>query len=109
MATDTGPIRFPGETAGRPTDPFAAPLDYTVADRLRVWAAKNGATAKQLGGPWHSKDDLWSARFRLGLPYSSPATSPKWPGTWLEFDRAASAAVDGDTATLQQALNNLDG
>lgn len=102
IATDTGPIRLPGEIPGTPTDPFAADLDADVADRLRAWAAKNGATAEQLGGAWHTKGDLWSARFQLGLPYSRPAI-------WWEFDRAASAAVDGDSAALAEALSRLDG
>ena len=76
-------------------------LDPGVAERLRAWAAENGATAEQLGGGWQTKDDLWSARFRLGLPYSRP-------GTWFEFDRAVTAAVDDDEATLARALARLD-
>jgi hypothetical protein len=107
MATDTGPIWLPGETAGTPTDLFAAALDDAVAERLRAWAARNGASADELGGPWHSKDDLWSARFRLGLPFRGPA-EPQVP--WLfEFDRAVRAAVDGDNAALVEALSRLDG
>jgi hypothetical protein len=106
MATDTRPIRLPGEIAGEPSDPFAAPLDPSVADRLRAWAARNGASADELGGAWYTKDDLWSARFRLGLPYSSPA-EPQVP--WLfEFDPAVRAAVDGDNAALVEALSRLE-
>jgi hypothetical protein len=74
VATDTGPIRLPGETAGTSTDRFAAALDPAVAGRLRRWARQNGATPEQLGSRWHTKDDLWSARFRLGLPHSRPGT-----------------------------------
>jgi hypothetical protein len=35
IATDTGPIRLPGEGAGGPGDPFTEQLDPDVARRLR--------------------------------------------------------------------------
>jgi hypothetical protein len=101
MATDTGPIRLPGEIPGTPTDPFAADLDPAVAERLRAWAARNRATADELGGAWSTKDDLWSAWFRLGGPY--------YTQTWWQFGKAATAAVDGDDAGLVEALRKFDG
>jgi hypothetical protein len=53
-----------------------------------------------LAGPWRTKDALWSARFRIGLPYGRP-------GAWLTFDDAVVAAVDGNDEILMDALATL--
>lgn len=101
MATDTGPILLPGESADDPSDPFLAPIDPDVSRELFAWAADHGATADALGESWRTKRDIWSARFRLGLPYDRP-------GTWFIFERAVTAVVDGDSLGLAAALEALD-
>ena len=101
MAIDTGPIRLPGETAGSASDPFAAPLEPRAARRLRAWAGEHEPDADVLGGPWHTRGDLWEARFRLGLPYERT-------GEWWPFEIVARAAVDGDERQLGYALARLD-
>ena len=100
IATATGPLRLPGEVAGRMSDPFGAHVDADVSRRLHGWALSNGATAQQLGVPWRTKDALWTARFRIGLPYGTP-------GPWASFDDAVAAVVDDDRAGLLEALEAL--
>ena len=101
IATATGPIRLPGEIPGRSSDPFAAHLDHDSSRRLFQWAVANGENARELAGPWRTKDALWSARLRIGLPHSRP-------GAWLTFDDAVQAAIDGDDAALMNSLATLD-
>ncbi len=101
IATATGPIRLPGEIPGRAGDPFSSPIDHDASRRLYDWAISQGLTAKQLSGPWRTKDALWTARLRVGLPHSRP-------GPWLDFDDAVAAAVDGDRGGLLKALAALD-
>jgi hypothetical protein len=101
IATATGPMRLPGEVAGRTGDPFGSHIDPDVSRRLYDWALSHGATAQQLGLPWRTKDALWTARFRIGLPYGLP-------GPWANFDDAAAAVVDGERADLVEALAALD-
>ena len=102
LATATGPLRLPGETAGRSSDPFADHIDSDASRRLFKWAVEQGVNARELAGPWRTKDALWSARLRLGLIYGRP-------GAWITFDDAVVAAVDGDDATLMNALAALEG
>jgi hypothetical protein len=92
---------LPGETAGRPSDPFSDHLDHDSSRRLYSWAVANGASKGDLAGPWRTKDALWTARFRLGLPYSRP-------GAWYLFDEAVAAAIDGDREALADALAALE-
>ena len=100
IATATGPTRLPGEVAGRVSDPFGSHIDPDVSRRLYDWALSNGATAQQLGAPWRTKDALWTARFRIGLPYGRP-------GPWVSFDEAVAAVVDDDRGDLLEALTAL--
>jgi len=100
IATATGPTRLPGEVAGRVSDPFGSHIDRDVSRRLYDWALSNGATAQQLGAPWRTKDALWTARFRIGLPYGRP-------GPWVSFDEAVAAVVDDDRGDLLEALTAL--
>lgn len=102
IATATGSIRLPGEVAGRSSDPFSAQLDHDASRRLFQWAVANGENARALAGPWRTKDALWSARLRLGLPYTRP-------GAWITFDDAVIAAIDGDDAVLMDSLATLGG
>ena len=102
IATATAPLRLPGEMAGRSSDPFAAHLDHDASRRLFQWAVANGESGRDLAGPWRTKDALWSARLRIGLPYSRP-------GAWVTFDDAVVAAVDGNEAVMMNALAKLDG
>jgi hypothetical protein len=97
----TAPIRLPGETAGRNSDPFAEKLEAVDSRRLHEWAIAHGANARDLSGPWRTKDALWAARLRIGLLYSRP-------GVWLAFDDAVVALVDGNEAALNDAMNALD-
>jgi hypothetical protein len=101
MASDSGPIRLPGEVAGTDSDPFAAPLAPKVALRLRAWAGEHEADGAMLGDAWRTRGDLWEARFRLGLPYGRP-------GEWWPFEIVTRAAVDGDDEQLGYALARLD-
>ena len=101
MATAIGPIRLPGETAGRSSDPFSDQIDHDASRRLFEWAKGQGIAANVLIGPWRTKDALWAARHRIGLPYGRP-------GPWVTFDDAVVAAVDGDRGTLMSALADLD-
>jgi hypothetical protein len=94
------PIRLPGETVGRNSDPFADKLEAVDSRRLYEWAVAHGANARELAGPWRTKDALWSARLRMGLIYSLP-------GVWIAFDDAVVALVDGNEAALNDALNAL--
>jgi hypothetical protein len=100
IATAAGPIRLPGEMAGRSSDPFAAHLDHDASRRLFKWAVANGENGRELAGPWRTKDALWTARLRLGLPYTRP-------GAWITFDDAVVAAIDDDDAVLMDALARL--
>ena len=100
LAMGTVPIRLPGETAGRNSDPFAEKLEAVDSRRLHEWAVAHGANARELAGPWRTKDALWSARLRMGLLYSRP-------GVWLTFDDAVVALVDGNEAALNDAMNAL--
>lgn len=100
VAIDKGPIRLAGEVPGEASDPFSALVDEGVSGCLLAWAHSHGATAEELGAPWATKDALWSARIRLGLPYSRSSD-------WYEFDNAMIAAVDGDQAALTTALEAL--
>jgi hypothetical protein len=100
LATSAAPIRLPGETAGRATDPYAVKLEADISRRLFDWAKGQGATAQQLAGPWRTVDGLWSARLRLGVIYGLP-------GSWVAFDDAVIAAVDDDRPALQEAISAL--
>jgi hypothetical protein len=100
LATSTGPIRLPGEMAGRASDPFAAHIEAVDSRHLFEWAVAHGANARDLAGPWRTKDALWSARLRLGLLYNRP-------GAWITFDDAVLALVDGQEGALADALNKL--
>jgi hypothetical protein len=102
IAVALGPIRLPGEMPGRQNDPFSDHLDHDASRRLFNWAIANGVSKSDLGGPWRTKDALWTARFRLGLPYSRP-------GAWYVFDEAVAAAIDGDREVLMDALAALEG
>jgi hypothetical protein len=101
IATATGPLRLPGEIAGRASDPFSSPIDHDSSRRIYDWAIAHGVTPQQLGGPWRTKDALWAARHRIGLPYGRP-------GPWVDFDDAVAAAVDGDRGALMEALAALE-
>ena len=100
LVTGTAPIRLPGETPGRPNDPFSEKLAAVDSRHLFEWAVAHGANARELAGPWRTKDALWSARLRLGLLYSRP-------GAWISFDDAVAALVDGNETALADALNAL--
>jgi hypothetical protein len=101
ISVATGPIRLPGETPGRPSDPFADHLDHDSSRRLFTWAVANGASKADLGGPWRTKDQLWTARLRVGLPYSHP-------GAWFIFDDAVAAAINGDQNAVFNSLAELE-
>ena len=98
MATDTGPIRLPGEVAGADTDPFTRELEHDTAHRLFAWAKEHGATAEELGSPWRTKADLWTAYFRIWMPGR--------PGAWHGFGKAMIAAVD-DGVQLASMIEDL--
>jgi hypothetical protein len=100
IATSASPIRLPGEVPGRTSDPFSAQIDHDASRRLYDWARSHGATAQELGTPWRTKDALWSARLRMGLPYIRP-------GAWIDFDDAVAGAVDDDRAALFESLDAL--
>lgn len=100
LAMGAAPIRLPGETVGRNSGPFADKLEAVDSRRLYEWAVAHGANARELAGPWRTKDALWSARLRMGLIYSLP-------GVWIAFDDAVVALVDGNEAALYDALNAL--
>jgi hypothetical protein len=100
VAIDVGPVHLPGEEAGGASDPFAEQLDPGVASQLWEWATSHEDDASKIGNPWRTKADLWSARFRLGLPWHRN-------GNWHLFDQASRAAVDGDLTALQDAIAKL--
>ena len=100
FAMSNAPIRLPGETAGRNSDPFADKLDAVDSRRLFEWAVAHGANARELAGPWRTKDALWQARLRLGVIYGIP-------GAWIGFDDAIVALVDSNERALNAALNAL--
>lgn len=99
LAINVGPIHLPGEARGGIGDPFGELLDAGTAHRLYAWAAEHDASAS-LGNSWSTKANLWSAYFRLGLPYLRN-------GDWFYFERAIRAAIDGDKPTLNDALGKL--
>jgi hypothetical protein len=100
FAMGTGPIRLPGETVGRNSDPFADKLEAVDSRRLHEWAVAHGANARELAGPWRTKDALWQARLRMGVLYGMP-------GPWITFDDAVVAIVDGNMKALDAAMNAL--
>ena len=100
IATSGAPVRLPGELPGRHNDPFASKLVAADSRCLFDWAVANGANGRELAGPWRTKDALWTARLRLGLPFSLP-------GAWLVFDEAVAALIDDDEPALSAALADL--
>jgi len=99
IATNTGPIYLPDETAGGHGDPFADLVQPEAAERLRSWALKHDKEiAEQCR--WLTRGDVWSACFRLGLPYSRT-------GEWWSFERAATAVVDGEGAEIEARMMEL--
>jgi hypothetical protein len=99
IATNTGPIHLPGETAGQHGDPFTDLVQPEAAERLSSWALKHDEEiAKQC--QWLTRGDVWSAYFRLGLPYSRT-------GEWWPFERAATAVVDGEVAEIERRMMEL--
>jgi hypothetical protein len=101
MANSTGPIRLPGETPGRNSDPFSDTIDADSSRRLYDWAKANAITPRELSGPWRTKDALWSARLKLGLLYGRP-------GAWVTFDEAVVAVIDDDRTALADLLVTLE-
>ncbi len=100
VAIDIGPVHLPGEVAGGASDPFGEPLDPEVARQLWEWVTSHEDDAGKIGSPWRTKADLWSARFRLGLPWHRN-------GNWHLFDQASCAAIDGDLTSLNDAIAKL--
>jgi hypothetical protein len=100
MAASALPMRLPGEMAGRANDPYSAKLDATDSRCLFDWAVAHGGNARELAGPWRTKDALWTARMRLGLLFSRP-------GSWITFDEALVGLMDDDNEALSDALNAL--
>ena len=100
MAASAAPVRLPGEMAGRASDPYSAKLDAGDSRCLFEWAVTNGANARELAGPWRTKDALWSARLRMGLLFSRP-------GVWITFDEALVGLIDDDHEALSNALAAL--
>jgi hypothetical protein len=100
VATDIGPIHLPGEEVGGPSDRFAEQLDPEVARRLWEWAAAHEDDSDKVRDPWRTKADLWTASFRLRVPWHRS-------GDWYPFDQASRAAVDGDLISLRKALSEL--
>src|SRR5450759_2061160 len=99
IATNTGPIYLPGETAGGHGDPFMDLVQSETAERLSSWALKHdNEIAEQCR--WLTRGDVWSAYFRLGLPYSRT-------GEWWPFERAAMAVVDGEVAEIETRMMEL--
>jgi hypothetical protein len=86
--------------AGRASDPYSAKLDAGDSRCLFEWAVANGANARELAGPWRTKDALWSARLRMGLLFSRP-------GVWITFDEALVGLIDDDREALSIALAAL--
>jgi len=99
MATNIGPIYLPGETPSGPSDPFMKRIDPRHSDRLSSWALKHDRLVAQQC-QWATKGDIWSAYFRLGLPYSRT-------GEWWAFENATSALVDGDLAAMEKWIPKL--
>lgn len=99
IATNVGLIHLPEETAGGSDDPFSESIDPRHGDRLSNWALEHDRPVAQ-ECRWVTKGDVWSAYFRLGLPYSRT-------GEWWAFDNAASAVVDGDVASTAKWMAEL--
>lgn len=99
IATNIGPIYLPGETAGGHGDPFMDLVEPDAAKRLSSWALKHDRDiAEQCR--WLTRGDVWSAYFRLGLPYSRT-------GAWWPFELAAQAVVDGEVAEIEKRMMDL--
>jgi hypothetical protein len=99
IATNIGPIYLPGETAGGHGDPFMDSVQPEAGTRLSSWALKHDRKiADQCR--WVTRGDVWSAYFRLGLPYSRT-------GEWWPFERAAAAVVDADVAEVERRMKEL--
>lgn len=100
IATDVGPIRLPGEIIGGRNDPFADEIDQEASGHLHDWAAAHEEDQELVGHRWFTKEDIWTARFRLRVPWERT-------GEWSPFDVATRALVDGDEAALRRAISNL--
>jgi hypothetical protein len=99
IATNTGPIYLPGEPADGHGDPFADLVHPEVAERLSSWALKHDNEIAERCR-WRTRGDVWSAYFRLGLPYART-------GEWWPFERAAAAVVDGEVAEIATRMMEL--
>jgi hypothetical protein len=95
IATQLDLIRWPGEEADEPSDPWLSSVDAEAADQVRRWVATQ-AGREVAGDEWITRADVWRARARLGLPYDR-----------FELNRAVDALVDGDAERLRHGLRQL--
>ena len=70
-----------------------------AATRLSSWALKHDRKIAD-ECRWVTRGDVWSAYFRLGLPYSRT-------GEWWPFERAVTAVVDADVAEVEKRMKEL--
>ncbi|MEU9884158.1 hypothetical protein AB0M95_04290 [Sphaerisporangium sp. NPDC051017] len=95
VAAGLGPHPLPGEDP----DPYAVTVDQRVAETLRRWALRHGATLEQIGPWWQAKGDVIAAVERADWMWRS--------GEWFAWWRAASALVGGDPVQIAARMDDI--
>ncbi|MBB5630497.1 hypothetical protein [Sphaerisporangium krabiense] len=95
VAAGLGPHPLPGEDP----DPYAVTVDQRVAETLRHWALRHGATAEQIGPWWQAKGDVVAAVERSDWMWRS--------GEWFAWWRAASALLGGDPVQIAARMDDI--
>jgi hypothetical protein len=96
VAAGLGPHPLEGEKP----DPYAEPVEQGVAEPLRAWALRHGATVEQVGTPWRTRGEVIAAIERVDWMWRS--------GEWFAWWRAVSALVDGDGPQLAARMDDIE-
>lgn len=95
VAAGLGPHPLPDEDP----DPYTVTVDPEVAETLRRWALRHGATPELVGTRWQAKGDVVAAVERVDWMWRS--------GEWFAWWRAASALLGGDPAQIEARMKDI--
>ncbi|MEO3814549.1 hypothetical protein ABGB17_36590 [Sphaerisporangium sp. B11E5] len=95
VAAGLGPHALPGEDP----DPYTETVDPEVAETLRRWALRHGATAELVGTRWQAKGDVVAAIERVDWMWRS--------GEWFAWWRATTALLGGDPVQIAARMKDI--
>ncbi|MFC6087121.1 hypothetical protein [Sphaerisporangium aureirubrum] len=95
VAAGLGPHALPGEDP----DPYTVTVDPEVAETLRRWALRHGATTELVGTRWQAKGDVVTAVERVDWVWRS--------GEWFAWWRATSALLGGDPVQIAARMKDI--